>query len=299
MSGQVLRIAIQKSGRLSSESLNLLTECGISLRGGRDSNRLKDTALNFPLEILFIRDDDICGFVQDGTVDIGIVGKNSKVESETTSVEVMNLGFSHCRLSIAVPRGGNINSIDDLSGKKIATSYPVTLRKFLKKRSIDASIHCISGSVEVAPSVGLADAICDLVGSGSTLVSNGLVELERVLESQAVLIANSKIYGEKEVTDSDYTAKKNLLQKIIFRIKAVCTASGKKYVVMNVPNDKIDSVIEILPGIRSPSVVPLADKEWSAIHSLVDEAKFWDTVEAVRSLGAQGLVIMPVEKIIK
>ena len=282
----MLRIAIQKSGRLSEESLNLIRECGISFI--YSSLKLKTECTNFPLEILFLRDDDIPGYVADGVADIGIVGENVLVEEGKASLTVERLGFSKCRLSLAVPRGSDYDSVQDLNGKNIATSYPNLLQSFLEARGVTAHIHTISGSVEIAPSIGLADAICDIVSSGSTLISNGLREVERVFKSEAVLIASPELPQEKQ----------EILEKLLFRIHAVQRASRAKYILLNSPNDKIAEISRLLPSIKAPTVLPLAEEGWSSLHSVVNEDDFWEIIEKIKAAGAQGILVVPIEKMI-
>ncbi|TXK51907.1 ATP phosphoribosyltransferase [Pontibacter qinzhouensis] len=282
----MLRIAIQKSGRLSDDSLNLIRECGISFISS--SLKLKTESTNFPLEILFLRDDDIPGYVADGVADIGIVGENVLVEEGKQDLTVEKLGFSKCRLSLAVPKADEYNSIADLEGKNIATSYPNLLQDYLTKHGVTAHIHTISGSVEIAPSIGLAEAICDIVSSGSTLISNGLREVERVFSSQAVLIANDNLDEEK----------KQILEKLLFRVHAVQRAQRAKYIVLNVPNDQVESVSQLLPGIKAPTVMPLAEEGWSSLHSVVNEDDFWEIIEKLKEAGAQGILVVPIEKMI-
>ncbi|MBC5991808.1 ATP phosphoribosyltransferase [Pontibacter cellulosilyticus] len=283
----MLRIAIQKSGRLSEESLKLIKECGISFINS--SLKLKTESTNFPLEILYLRDDDIPGYVADGVADIGIVGENVLVEEGMQQLAVEPLGFSKCRLSLAVPKSDDYSDISDLQGKNIATSYPNLLQSFLDERGVQAHIHTISGSVEIAPSIGLADAICDIVSSGSTLISNGLKEVERVFKSQAVLISNQSLSDEKRA----------ILDKLLFRIHAVQRAQRAKYILLNAPNDKVDTIIKLLPGIKSPTVLPLAEEGWSSLHSVVNEDDFWDIIEKLRDAGAEGILVVPIEKMIK
>ncbi len=281
-----LKIAIQKSGRLSEDSLKMLKECGIDISNGL--NRLKTEATNFPLEVFFLRDDDIPQYVEDGVADIGIVGENVLLE-KNKKVEVLDkLGFGKCRLSIAIPRDKNYNGIHSLKNKKIATSYTQILTKHLKKNNIKADIHEISGSVEIAPGIGLADAICDLVSSGSTLLSNGLKEVETILTSQAVLISKKQLPQNK----------KELINKLLFRINALRSAKNNKYILLNAPNDKLDVLCKILPGMKSPTIVPLAKKGWSSVHSVVKEDQFWDIIEKLRENGAQGILVVPIEKMI-
>ncbi len=281
-----LKIAIQKSGRLNEDSLRLLKECGIDL--GNGINKLKADADNFPLEVFFLRDDDIPQYVEDGVADIGIVGENVLLEKAKKVKVIKKLGFGKCRLSIAVPKGFNYKDIKSLHGKKIATSYPVILSKFLKSAKVKAEIHEISGSVEIAPGIGLADAICDLVSSGSTLFMNGLKETETILKSEAVLIGNKNLSKEKLA----------IVNKIIFRIDALRSAKNNKYILLNAPNNKLDEICSLLPGMKSPTILPLAQKGWSSIHSVVNENKFWDIIEQLKEKGAQGILVVPIEKMI-
>lgn len=287
-----IRCAIQKSGRLSEDSIELMKECGIAFESNRGTSKLRSQASNFPIEFIFLRDDDIAGYVKDGVVDCGIIGENCLVEQfgEGTSLIrlVERLGFSKCRLSLAVPRAMQYESLSDLTGKRIATSHPAILGAFLKKSGLSAQIHEISGSVEIAPSMGLAEAICDLVGSGSTLVSNGLKEVEVVFNSEAVLIAGSNLVQDKLT----------LLDKLLFRISAVRRAKHNKYVLLNAPNKSLDRIVEILPGIKSPTIVPLADSEWSSVHSVMHEDEFWEKIENLQEAGAQGILIIPIEKMV-
>lgn len=280
-----LKIAIQKSGRLHEDSLRLLKECGIDISNG--GNKLKTTASNFPLEVYFLRDDDIPQYVEDAVADAGIVGENVVYEKKK-EVEVMEpLGFGKCRLSIAVEKGETFSK-ESLNGKRIATSYPVILQEYLSKNKITAEIHEISGSVEIAPGIGLADAICDLVSSGSTLFTNGLKEAETILESQSVLIRNKKLDKEKL----------RLLEKLLFRIRAVRKAKNNKYILLNAPNEKLKEIIGLLPGMKSPTVLPLAESGWSSVHSVIDENDFWDIIEQLKNAGAQGILVVPIEKMI-
>lgn len=282
----IIKIAIQKSGRLSEDSLNLFKECGIKVEMGK--GRLKSISSNFPAEFLFLRDDDIPGYVEDGVADLGIVGENVLVESSKKVNVVKDLGFSKCRLSIAISRDKDIVLPDGLNGKSIATSYPKILGKYLNKHNINAQIHEISGSVEIAPSIGLADAICDIVSSGSTLLSNGLKEVETIFKSEAVLIANPNLSGEQ----------KAILDKLIFRIKSVQTAKDHKYVLLNAPNDKLDVITNILSSMKSPTVMPLAMEGWSSVHSVLMEADFWEKIERLKDAGAQGILVIPIEKMV-
>ena len=282
----MIRLAIQKSGRLSEDSLNLIRECGISFINS--SLKLKTEATNFPLEILFLRDDDIPGYVADGVADIGIVGENVLVEAGQQELLMQRLGFSKCRLSIAVPKSVEYNSISDLDGKNLATSYPNLLQSFLDGQGVKAHIHTISGSVEIAPSIGLADAICDIVSSGSTLISNGLREVERVFKSEAVLIASPNLSEEKA----------DILAQLLFRIKSVQKAQKAKYILLNAPNHAIETIKSLLPGMKSPSILPLADEGWSSVHSVVNEDDFWEIIEKLKDAGAQGILVVPIEKMI-
>ncbi|GEP96385.1 ATP phosphoribosyltransferase [Chitinophaga cymbidii] len=281
-----LRIAIQKSGRLHDDSIKLLKECGIDINNG--VNKLKTEASNFPLEVFFLRDDDIPQYVEDGVADIGIVGENVVLEKNRPLRTVEKLGFGKCRLAMAVPRSMTYNSIQDLDGQRIATSYPVILGDYLKKMNITAEIHEISGSVEIAPGIGLADAICDLVSSGSTLFMNGLKEVETILRSEAILVANNSLTPEQE----------QLLGKLIFRIQAVKKAKNNKYVLLNAPNDKLPEIIGLLPGMKSPTVLPLAEAGWSSVHSVLNENDFWDIIESLKAAGAQGILVVPIEKMV-
>ena len=281
-----LKIAVQKSGRLYEGSMQLLKECGIEIRNG--NNQLRIVAGNYPAEIFFLRDDDIPEYVQDAVADIGFVGENV-VKEKSKDVDIIEqLGFGKCRLSLAVPKNGALHSLNDLAGKKIATSYPAILADFLEQKKISASIHEISGSVEIAPSIGLADAICDLVSSGSTLFTNGLKEVEIVLKSEAVLVANKKLSKEQQT----------ILNKLLFRMSAVRKAKNTKYILLNAPNNKLDAICKILPGMKSPTILPLAYKGWSSVHSVVEENQFWDIIEKLKKEGAQGILVVPIEKMI-
>src|SRR5690606_411066 len=281
-----IRIAIQKSGRLSEDSTKLIKECGIKFTNG--TGKLKSTATNFPIEFLFLRDDDIPGYVADGVADIGIVGRNVQEEKQKNVKLEKNLGFSKCRLSLAVPRNKPYAGLSDFQGASIATSYPVILSAFLKEKGIEADIHEISGSVEIAPSIGLADAVCDIVSSGSTLLSNGLVEVETVFHSEAVLISNPVLDIEKQ----------KILDKLLFRIDAVQFGKNNKYILLNAPNESIDEIISLLPGMKSPTVLPLAIGGWSSIHSVVNEDDFWQVIENLKQSGAQGSLVVPIEKMV-
>jgi len=283
---KTVKIAIQKSGRLSEDSLNLFKECGIKVEIGK--GRLRSVSSNFPAEFLFLRDDDIPGYVEDGVADLGIVGENVLVESGKKVDVVKALGFSKCRLSIAVSRERDFVLPEDLNGKSIATSYPRILGDYLDKHGITAHIHEISGSVEIAPSIGLADAICDIVSSGSTLLSNGLKELESIFRSEAVLIANPGLDPDKQT----------ILDKLLFRIASVQTAKDHKYVLLNAPNNKLDAITAILSGMKSPTVMPLAIEGWSSVHSVLKESDFWEKIESLKDAGAQGILVIPIEKMV-
>jgi ATP phosphoribosyltransferase len=282
----MIRLAIQKSGRLSEDSLNLIRECGISFINS--SLKLKTEATNFPLEILFLRDDDIPGYVADGVADIGIVGENVLVEEGKQSLALQKLGFSKCRLSIAVPKATEYRDVQDLQDKNLATSYPNLLKAFLQERGVQAHIHTISGSVEIAPSIGLADAICDIVSSGSTLISNGLREVESVFRSEAVLISNQGLSAEKT----------EILNQLLFRIQSVRKAQKAKYILLNAPNEAIPIIKSLLPGMKAPSILPLAEEGWSSVHSVVNEDDFWEIIQRLREAGAQGILVVPIEKMI-
>jgi ATP phosphoribosyltransferase len=283
---QKLRIAIQKSGRLYEESVKLLKDCGIDVKNG--INKLKTEAENFPLEIYFLRDDDIPQYVEDAVADIGIVGENVLYEKNKQTKVVERLGFGRCRLSVAIGRKEDYSGAAFLNGKKIATTYPVLVKKFLTENGITAEIHEISGSVEIAPGIGLADAIADLVSSGSTLFMNGLKEVETILKSEAVLIRNESLDEQKQ----------KILERLLFRIRAVKKAKNNKYVLLNAPNEKLQEIIALLPGMRSPTVLPLAEDGWSSVHSVLSEDQFWDIIEQLKDAGAQGILVVPIEKMI-
>ena len=281
-----IRIAVQKSGRLYEDSVKLLKECGIDLRNVKD--RLKTESDNFPLEVFFLRDDDIPQYVEDGVADIGIVGENVLFEKNKQTTVVEELGFGKCRLSIAVPRSQVYEGVAALGGKRIATSYPFLVKSYLKQHNVEADIHEISGSVEIAPGIGLADVVADLVSSGSTLFMNGLKEVETILRSQAVLIRNSGLNA----------AQLALLDKLLFRIRAVKKAKRNKYIVLNAPNAKISEITALLPGMKSPTVTPLAESGWSSVHSVLNEDEFWDKIEQLKAAGAQGILVIPIEKMV-
>ncbi|MBL4704452.1 MAG: ATP phosphoribosyltransferase [Flavobacteriales bacterium] len=281
-----LRIAIQKKGRLNEDSIRLLKECGISIDNGKD--QLKANARNFPIEVLYLRNADIPKYVEDGVADIAIVGDNLLVEKESSVREVLPLGFSKCKVSLAIPKEVKYEGLSWFSGKKIATSYPKTVSKYLAENNIKASVHVISGSVEIAPNIGLADGICDIVSSGSTLFKNGLKEVEEIMKSQAVLIANQSL-------DDERTA---ILEKLVFRIKAVLASKNNKYILLNAPNDKITEITRLLPGMKSPTVLPLAKEGWSSMHSVINENDFWEVIDQLQLVGAEGILIVPIEKMV-
>jgi ATP phosphoribosyltransferase len=282
----MLRIAIQKSGRLSDESMKLIRECGIKVNNGK--GKLKSSSTNFPLEILFLRDDDIPGYIEDNVADIGIVGLNLVKEKKRKVDIILRLGFSKCRLSLAIPKDKQYDGLKFFEGKNIATSYPNIIAEYLASNGITADLHEISGSVEIAPGIGLADAICDIVSSGSTLLTNGLREVETILESEAVLI------GHKDLEKP----KKELLDALMFRIHAVQNGRNNKYILLNAPNDKINEIINILPGMKSPTVVPLAMEGWSSLHSVINEDQFWEVIDNLKNAGAEGILVVPIEKMI-
>lgn len=281
-----IRIALQKSGRLSEDSYQLFKECGIRFDYG--TGKLKSVSSNFPAEFLFLRDDDIPGYIEDGVADLGIVGENVAVELAKNVDTVYKLGFSKCRLSIAIPRGDAYETLADLNGKSIATSYPNLLGNYLAGQGVTVTIHEISGSVEIAPSIGLAEAVCDIVSSGSTLLSNGLKEVETIFRSEAILIAHPNLPADKQ----------DLLDKLLFRIKAVQAAKNNKYIILNSPNDAIPQIAALLPGMKAPTVTPLATAGWSSVQSVINENAFWENIEAIRAAGAEGILVMPIEKMI-
>jgi len=281
-----LRIAIQKSGRLSEKSLNLLKEAGISLNNG--SRKLRSVAQVFPLEVIYLRDDDIPQYVEDGVAHIGIVGENEYAEKTCEVDLVERLGYSRCRLSIAIPKPESYGGLEDLSGKRIATSYPVILEKYLAEHGVKADVHVLSGSVELAPSIGVSDAIFDIVSSGSTLISNGLKEVEVVMKSEAVVIANRNLGEEVSA----------LLNDLLFRIRSVLAASSNKYILLNAPNEHLQEIIDVIPGMKSPTVMPLAEEGWSSVHSVLSEKTFWEVIDRLKDLGAQGILVIPIEKMI-
>lgn len=281
-----LKIAIQKSGRLNEGSIQLLKDCGIAIDNGFD--QLKASAANFPIEVLYLRNSDIPQYLEDGVADIAILGENILVEKRKDVTILMGLDFSKCRVALAVPKEVNYTGLEYFNGKKIATSYPETLGRFLQGEGIDAEIHEISGSVEIAPNIGLADAIFDIVSSGSTLFKNGLKEVQTVLKSQAVLVRSNRIGADKQA----------VLDKLMFRIQAVLKARNTKYILMNVPNDRIEAVSAILPVLKSPTLLPLATEGWSSLHSVIEEHQFWDVIDKLKEAGAEGILIVPIEKMV-
>lgn len=281
-----LKIAIQKAGRLNEDSLNILKDCGISIDNGKD--QLKASARNFPLEVFYLRNGDIPQYLKDGVVDVAIIGSNVLAEKGTDLEVAEKLGFSKCRVSLAVPKSMKYSSIGDLGGKRIATSYPNTVETYLKEKGVEAELHIINGSVEIAPNIGLADAICDIVSSGSTLFKNNLKEVEQILSSEAVLAVSPRI-GQ---------GQRDILSKLQFRIRSVLAGRQSKYVLMNVPNDKLDKVIELLPGMRSPTVLPLAEEGWSSVHSVINKDTFWEVIDELRKAGAEGILVCPIEKMV-
>lgn len=282
----MLRIAIQKSGRLQEESLKLLKESGLVFSNGKD--QLKTQATNFPVELLFLRDDDIPQYVEDQVADAGIVGENVMIEKQKKNELVRRLDFAKCRLSIAIPRSETYGGISSLAGKNIATSYPIIVKQFLAKHNIEAGIHEISGSVEIAPGIGLADAICDIVSTGSTLLSNGLKEVEVVMKSEAVLISTPNLE----------TGKKKILDQLLFRLQAVQSAKNNKYILLNCPNEAIEKITSVIPGMKSPTIMPLGRQGWSSLHSVVNENDFWEKIDLLKSFGAEGILVIPIEKMI-
>ncbi|WP_223607975.1 ATP phosphoribosyltransferase [Chryseobacterium sp. OSA05B] len=281
-----LKIAIQKSGRLYEESLQLLKDCGIFVNNGKD--QLKVSVDNFPMEIMYLRNSDIPQYLEDGVVDIAIVGENLLAEKQKNIQIVDKLGFSKCRVSLAVPKEVETDDLSFFQGKKIATSYPNTLKNFLDREGITSDIHIISGSVEIAPNIGLADGICDIVSSGSTLFKNGLRETVTLLKSEAVLAKTAVLNPEKE----------GILNKFLFRIQSVLRAKNSKYILMNVPDDKISDIASVLPVLKSPTVIPLAEKGWSSIHSVIDEERFWEVIDELKENGAQDILIIPIDKMV-
>lgn len=282
----MLRIAVQSKGRLFEDTMALLSEAGIKVSSSKRTLLVQSS--NFPIEVLYLRDDDIPQSVATGVADLGIVGQNEFEERGYEADVVRRLGFSKCRLSLAIPKTVNYPGLEWFEGKKIATSYPVILQKFLDEKGIQAEIHVITGSVEISPGIGLSDAIFDIVSSGSTLVSNNLTEVEVVMKSEALLIGDPKMSDEK----------REILNELLFRIEAVKAAEDKKYVLMNVPSDKLDEIIKVLPGTKSPTVMPLATEGWNSVHTVIDEKRFWEIISQLKALGAQGILVIPIEKMI-
>jgi len=281
-----LRIAVQKSGRLNEDSLKLLKDCGISVDNGKD--QLKATTRNFPMEVFYLRNGDIPQYLRDNVVDIAIIGENVLVEKGDEITIVEKLGFSKCRVSLAVPKEATYNSVKDLEGKRIATSYPNTVKKYLAEKGVSAELHVINGSVEIAPNIGLADAICDIVSSGSTLFKNNLKEVEEMQISEAVLAVSANLSS----------AKKEILDTLQFRIKSVLKGKKSKYVLMNAPNEKVGDIIKLLPGMRSPTVLPLAEEGWSSIHTVIEKGSFWNVIDSLKNEGAEGILVVPIEKMV-
>lgn len=282
----MIRIAIQKSGRLNEDSLQILKDCGISIDNGKD--QLKASSRNFPLEVFYLRNGDIPQYLRDGVVDIAIIGENVLIEKGEDIEIAEKLGFSKCKVSLAVPKAVKYTSVQDFEGKRIATSYPNTVRNYLNKKGVTADLHIINGSVEIAPNIGLADAICDIVSSGSTLFKNNLKEVEVMLKSEAVLAVSPKISEER----------REILKKIQFRIQSVIQARQSKYVLLNAPNDQLDSILALLPGMRSPTVLPLAQEGWSSVHTVINKDKFWEVIHELKEAGAEGILVCPIEKMV-
>ena len=282
----MIKIAIQKSGRLNIDSLEILKQCGISIDNGKD--QLKVAARNFPLEVLYLRNGDIPQYLRDGVVDLAIIGENLIHEKGKGIETIEHLGFSKCRVSIALPKEVEFNNINELDGKRIATSYPNTVKRFFEENGIAADIHIINGSVEIAPNIGLADAICDIVSSGSTLFKNNLKEVVKIIESEAVLVQAPNLSSEKN----------ELIEKLRFRLRAVLRAKKSKYILLNTPNDKIEQISNILPVLKSPTVLPLSQKGWSSLHSVIDEGSFWDVIDALKEAGAEDILVCPIEKMV-
>ncbi|QCW99813.1 ATP phosphoribosyltransferase [Aggregatimonas sangjinii] len=281
-----IRIAIQKSGRLNEDSLRILKDCGISIDNGKD--QLKASSRNFPMEVFYLRNGDIPQYLRDGVVDIAIIGENVLIEKGEDIRVAEKLGFSKCKVSLAIPKGVSYNSIQDLEGKRIATSYPNTVKNYLSEKGVKADLHIISGSVEIAPNIGLADAICDIVSSGSTLFKNNLKEVEVMLKSEAVLAVSPQITEER----------KQLLQKLQFRIQSVLRARQSKYVLLNAPDESLKDIIALLPGMRSPTVLPLAEEGWSSVHTVINKDKFWEVIDELKLAGAEGILVCEIEKMV-
>jgi len=282
----MLRLAVQKSGRLNEDSLKLLKDCGISIDNRKD--QLKVAARNFPIEVFFLRNGDIPQYLRDGVVDLAILGENLLEEKGKDLKVVEQLGFSKCRVSIAVPKGSKFDGIEDLEGKRIATSYPNTVQNFLQQHKINAELHIINGSVEIAPNIGLSDAICDIVSSGSTLFKNNLKEVVEIARSQAVLVKGIKLTAEQN----------EWVEKLRFRVQSVFRAKQSKYILLNAPNEKIDAISSILPVLKSPTVLPLAQEGWSSIHSVINAGDFWNVIDELKALGAEGILVCPIEKMV-
>jgi len=282
----MLRLAVQKSGRLNEDSLKLLKDCGISIDNRKD--QLKVAARNFPIEVFFLRNGDIPQYLRDGVVDLAILGENLLEEKGKDLKVVEQLGFSKCRVSIAVPKGSKFDGIEDLEGKRIATSYPNTVQNFLQQNNINAELHIINGSVEIAPNIGLSDAICDIVSSGSTLFKNNLKEVVEIARSQAVLVKGTKLTAEQN----------EWIEKLCFRVQSVLRAKQSKYILLNAPNEKIDAISSILPVLKSPTVLPLAQEGWSSIHSVINAGDFWNVIDELKALGAEGILVCPIEKMV-
>ena len=281
-----IRIAIQKSGRLNEDSLRILKDCGISIDNGKD--QLKASSRNFPMEVFYLRNGDIPQYLRDGVVDIAIIGENVLIEKGTDITVAAKLGFSKCKVSLAIPKAVDYNSVKDFEGKRIATSYPNTVKNYLDEKGVKADLHIISGSVEIAPNIGLADAICDIVSSGSTLFKNNLKEVEVMLKSEAVLAVSPQISEDRKV----------LLEKLQFRIQSVLRARQSKYVLLNAPNEKLNDIISKLPGMRSPTVLPLAEEGWSSVHTVINKDKFWEVIDELKQAGAEGILVCPIEKMV-
>ncbi|WP_336129059.1 ATP phosphoribosyltransferase [Mesoflavibacter sp. CH_XMU1422-2] len=281
-----LKIAIQKSGRLNEDSMKILKDVGISIDNGKD--QLKASAKNFPLEVFYLRNGDIPQYLKDGVVDVAIIGENVLVEKGQDITIAEKLGFSSCKVSVAIPKGKSYNSIKDLEGKRIATSYPNTVNQFLKDNNVSANLHIINGSVEIAPNIGLADAIVDIVSSGSTLFKNNLKEVEVILKSEAVLAVSPQISTENQA----------ILNKLQFRLQSVLKARNSRYVLLNAPNNKVDDIINILPGMKSPTVLPLAEEGWSSIHSVINKNDFWEIIDELKDNGAEGILVCPIENMV-
>lgn len=282
----MIKIAIQKSGRLNEDSLDMLKKCGISIDNGKD--QLKAAARNFPLEVLYLRNGDIPQYLRDGVVDLAIIGENLLFEKGQDLSVIEKLGFSKCRVCIAVPKDVNFSSIEDLDGKKIATSYPNTTNQFLSKNNVTAELHIINGSVEIAPNIGLAEAICDIVSSGSTLFKNNLKEVATIMKSEAVLVQAPNLSDEKN----------ELIEKLRFRLRAVLRAKKSKYILLNAPNEKIEEISNILPVLKSPTVLPLAQEGWSSLHSVIEEGSFWEVIDELKAAGAEDILVCPIEKMV-